>query len=71
MTGPTDREFGRLEQKVDNIAEEMRGMRSDLASLKTNRDEARGAFQFTSFLKGIAGFIVAAIGYMAGAGKTP
>lgn len=71
MNPPTDREFGRLEQKVDGLVEQVTGMRDDLASLKTDRAQILGAFQFGGFLKGIAGFVVAAVAYMAGQGKTP
>lgn len=107
MTPPGDREFGRLEgkvdemnsrfdrvegaindlrqagsaehaavgQKIDGLAREFRGaleIRDDrIDSLESDRDKATGAFQAGSFLKGIAGFVMAAIGYMLGTGRTP
>lgn len=104
---PDDREFGRLEGKVDEMnrrfdrvelaindlrksgsaehaavgvkidglardfrgALEIRDTRID--SLESSRDKATGAFQLGGFLKGIGGFIVAAIGYLIGTGKHP
>lgn len=63
-------EHASVGQKLDDLAREFRGAletRDDrIDSLESSRDKATGAFQLGGFVKGIAGFIVAAIGYIIG-----
>jgi hypothetical protein len=104
---PDDREFGRLEGKVDEmnarfdrveraitdlrqhgsaehaaVGEKLDALAADFRraleplyqrvdALESIRDKASGAFEAGSFLKGIAGFIIAAVSYMLGSGRHP
>jgi outer membrane murein-binding lipoprotein Lpp len=61
--------------KIDALAREFNGaleVRDNrIDSLESDRDQARGALQLGGFVKGIAGFVVAALGYILGTGRHP